>query len=110
MYSWAVLGVFEVKESIGNNSEVFRSPEMRVSIYAPPKLLYHIDDRYRIPINETKCRLGVFKVKESIGNIFRPIQLLENKINAMHPPILHFPSCFGGHIQHIKRYSKVFIV
>ena len=110
MCSWAVLGVFEVKEFIGNTSEVFRGPEMRVSICAPPKLLYHIDDRSKGPINETKCRLGVFKVTELNGNVFRPIQWPENKINAMHPPIPHFSSCSGGHIQHMKRYSKVFIV
>ena len=55
---------------------------MWVPICAPPKLLYHIDDRFRGPINETKCLLGVYKVKESNGSIFEAIQYMQHPQNA----------------------------
>ena len=68
---------------------------MRVPICAPPKLLYHIDDRFRGPINETKCLLGIYKVKESNGSIFEAIQYMQHPQNANFPqfftilPFLH---------------------
>ena len=55
---------------------------MWVPICAPPKLLYHIHDRFRGPINETKCLLGVYKVKESNGSIFEAIQYMQHPPNA----------------------------
>ena len=110
MCSWGVLGVFNVTESIYNNSEVFRSSEMRVSLCAPPKLLHHYFHRSWDPINVTKSGLEVLKVEKSIGDVPRSTRCLENKIYRVSPPIPHFSSHSGGHISQMKMYSRVYIV